>query len=92
MRQVYLNATTTPLRPQVLEALLPYVADKSGNASSLRRVGQSAKRALEEARSGVARALGAQAREIYFTNGRTESNNQAVKPQPRVAPGQMRFL
>jgi len=60
VRRVYLDyAATTPVRPEVIEAMLPYFSDTIGNASSLHMFGQSAKRALEEARQIVAAALGA---------------------------------
>ena len=79
MRRVYLDhAATTPVRPEVLSAMLPYFADHPGNASSLHMDGQRAKKALEEARNTVARALGADPKEIYFTSGGTESDNQAL--------------
>ena len=79
MRRVYLDhSATTPVRAEVLSAMLPYFADHAGNASSLHMAGQRAKKALEEARNAVARALGADPKEIYFTSGGTESDNQAV--------------
>lgn len=79
MHYVYLDhAATTPMRAEVLEAMLPYFADHAGNASSLHRAGQLAKKALEESRDTVARALGADPKEIYFTSGGTESDNQAI--------------
>jgi len=80
MRKLYLDhAATTPVRPEVLEAMLPYFSGTMGNASSLHMFGQRAKRALEEARQTIASALGADFREIYFTSGGTESNNLAIK-------------
>ena len=79
MRRVYLDqSATTPVRPEVLAAMLPYFSENAGNASSLHRVGQLAKKALEESRDTVARALGADPKEIYFTSGGTESDNQAI--------------
>ena len=79
MRRVYLDhSATTPVRPEVLSAMLPYFAEISGNASSLHQPGQQAKKALEDARDTVARALGADPKEIYFTSGGTESDNQAI--------------
>ena len=78
-RRVYLDhSATTPVRPEVLAAMLPYFGADAGNASSLHMAGQRAKRALEESRQTVARVLGAQPREIYFTSGGTESDNQAI--------------
>jgi cysteine desulfurase len=79
MRYVYLDhSATTPVRPEVIEAMLPYLADYAGNASSLHKAGQRAKKALEDARDIVARALAADPKEIYFTSGGTESDNQAI--------------
>lgn len=79
MRRVYLDhSATTPVRPEVVAAMLPYFETDAANASSLHQPGQRAKRALEESRTAVARALGAQPREIYFTGGGTESDNQAI--------------
>lgn len=80
MRTVYLDyAATSPVRPEVLQAMLPYFSGTFGNASSLHMAGQRAKRALEEARQTIAGALGANPREIIFTSGGTESNNLAIK-------------
>ena len=79
-RTVYAdNAATTAVSPQVLEAMLPYYKEVSGNPSSLYSVGQKAKAALEEARETVAACLGAGAGEIYFTSCGTESDNWAIK-------------
>lgn len=78
-RRVYLDySATTPVRREVLETMLPYFHDQPGNASSLHWVGQEAKHALESSRRTVARVLGAQNREIYFTSGGTEGDNQAI--------------
>lgn len=80
MSRVYLDhAATTPVRPEVVEAMLPYLSEVAGNASSLHMFGQRAKRALEEARQTVAQALGSDPAEIYFTSGGTESDNLALK-------------
>ncbi len=77
---VYLdNAATTPLAPEVLEAMRPYLAEEFGNASSVYRLGSRARVAIEEARETVARAIHAEPREIVFTSGGTESNNAAIK-------------
>ena len=79
-RKVYAdNAATTAVSPQVLEAMLPFYKEVYGNPSSLYSLGQEAKAPLEEARETVARCLGAQAREIYFTICGTESDNWAIK-------------
>lgn len=79
MRQVYLDhASTTPVRAKVVEAMLPYLSERAGNASSLHWVGQRAKRALDDARAAVATSIGADPAEIYFTSGGTESDNLAI--------------
>jgi len=70
---------TTPLREEVLEAMLPYLREEFGNASSLHSFGIRARRAIESAREKVATALGAEPREIVFTGCGTESDNQAIK-------------
>lgn len=81
MRRIYLdNAATTPVSPEVLEAMLPYFSQVYGNASSIHSFGREAKRAVEHARRQVAKALHAAIpQEIYFTAGGTESDNWAIK-------------
>lgn len=81
MRRIYLdNAATTAVSPEVLEAMLPYFTQVPGNASSIHGYGREAKRAVENARRQVMRALNAAApQEIYFTSGGTESDNWAIK-------------
>jgi cysteine desulfurase len=80
MKRIYMDhSATTPLDPQVLEAMLPYFSEKFGNASSLHSYGLEAKEALEDAREKVAALLGAKAEEIIFTSGGTESDNLALK-------------
>src|SRR6478752_1932259 len=73
------NAATTPVRPEVLEAMMPYLTRWFGNASSHHTVGETAAHALADARSRVARILGMRAGDIVFTSGGTEANNLAVK-------------
>jgi cysteine desulfurase len=76
---IYLDhAATTPVRPEVLEAMLPFYGPKFGNPSSVHRWGRDARTALDEARERVARCLGASPDEICFTSGGTESDNLAV--------------
>ena len=70
---------TTPIAGPVLEAMLPFLTDDFGNASSLHSFGRHGRAGLDEAHEGVARALGATPREIVFTSGGTEANNLAVK-------------
>lgn len=76
---VYLDhAATTPVRPEVVEAMLPYLSQTFGNASSIHRFGQEARRALDDARETVATCIGAESDEICFTSGGTESDNLAI--------------
>jgi cysteine desulfurase len=78
--RIYLdNAATTAVDKRVLEAMLPYYSDIFGNPSSPYSYGQEAKKAIEEAREKVAKALGADSDEIYFTSGGSESDNWALK-------------
>ena len=77
--QVYAdNAATTKLSKTALEAMLPYFETVYGNPSSLHSVGQEAKEALEAARATVAECLGCEPREIIFTSGGSEADNQAI--------------
>ena len=77
--QVYAdNAATTKLSKTALEAMLPYFESVYGNPSSLHSVGQEAKEALEAARETVAKCLGCEPREIIFTSGGSEADNQAI--------------
>lgn len=80
MSLVYLdNAATTPVRPEVLEAMMPYLTRWFGNPSSHHSVGEAAADALADARSRVARVLGMRPGDIVFTSGGTEADNLAVK-------------
>lgn len=80
MRHIYLDHTaTTPLDPRVLEAMQPYFTDTFANASSVHWYGRQAKSALERAREVIAKAIGAQSGEVFFTSGGTESNNFAMQ-------------
>ena len=69
---------TTPVDPAVLEAMLPFLADNFGNASSIHSPGQRARAAVDRARDSVAALLGAKPSEIVFTSGGTESDNLAI--------------
>ena len=73
------NAATTPVSPQVLEALLPYYKSEYGNPSSVYSLAQQARAAVDDARKKVADALHAQPNEIYFTSCGTEADNWALK-------------
>ncbi len=80
MKHIYLdNNATTSMRPEVLEAMTPYFLDNYGNASSIHWYGQEAKAAIDDARSQVARLIGAQATEVVFLSGGTEADNFAIR-------------
>ena len=80
MNRIYLdNAATTPLSPEVLEAMMPYLTGRYGNASSIYDTGRDARRAIDDARKQVAGLIGAKTNEIHFTSGGTESDNWALK-------------
>ena len=77
---IYLDhAATTPLRRDVLDAMLPFLTDGFGNPSSAHSFGRKARAALDDAHERVARLVNAEAREIVFTSGGTEANNLALK-------------
>ena len=79
MARIYLDHNaSTPVRPEVLEAMQPYFLGHYGNASSAHAFGQEAKGAMEEARAKVAAFLNAAPGEIVFTSGGTESDNMGV--------------
>ncbi|MEI6085127.1 MAG: cysteine desulfurase family protein [Verrucomicrobiota bacterium] len=79
MRRIYADYNaTTPLNPAVLEAMLPYLGEKFGNASSVHIFGRDARAAIDDARVRLAKLLGAQEGEIIFTGGGTESDNNAI--------------
>src|SRR5918911_4857075 len=80
LRRVYMDhSATTPADPRVVEAMLPYLSEKFGNASSVHFYGQEARSALDRARREVAALVGARPNEIVFTSGGTEANNLAVR-------------
>ncbi len=80
MKGVYVdNAATTGVRPEVLEEMLPYLKEEYGNPSSLYKIGRDNKKAIDNAREKVASIIGADANEIYFTAGGSESDNWAIK-------------
>ncbi|PYO93693.1 MAG: cysteine desulfurase NifS [Gemmatimonadetes bacterium] len=79
-RVTYLdNAATTPVRPEVLEAMLPYLGSEAfGNPSSAHRFGRAARAGIEEAKRAVAAAVGAEPNQVVFTSGGTEADNLAI--------------
>ncbi|HHV62887.1 MAG TPA: cysteine desulfurase NifS [Firmicutes bacterium] len=80
MEKIYLDhAATTPMRPEVLDAMLPYLKDRFGNPSSIHSFGREARKALDEARDKIAAIIGAGPDEIIFTSGGTEADNSAIK-------------
>ncbi len=79
-REVYMDhGATTPVREEVLEAMLPFFKEQYGNPSSVHSKGREVRNAVEEAREKTASALGASPGEIYFTSGGTESNNIVLR-------------
>ena len=80
MKRIYLDyAATTPVRPEVIQAMLPYYADAFGNPSSLYSYGLESRQAIELARAKIAEAIGAKKEEIVFTGGGSEADNLAIK-------------
>src|SRR5579863_2877697 len=79
MHRIYLdNNATTPVLPEVFEAMRPFFTDHFGNASSIHHHGQETRAAVEDARESVARLLGCGSAEVIFTSGGTESDNLAI--------------
>ncbi len=79
-QKVYLDhCATTPVDPRVVEAMMPYLADRFGNPSSVHSFGQEARAAVDRARRNLALLLGARANEIVFVSGGTEANNLAIR-------------
>jgi cysteine desulfurase len=81
------NAATTPMRPEAVEAMLPFLSERFGNPSGSHATAREAKKALEEAREIVAAGLGARPHEIVFTGGGTEADNLAVLGAHAAAGG-----
>lgn len=80
MNRIYLDhAATTPVKPEVLDAMMPYFTQSFGNPSSIYQVAQINKKAIDDARETIAKHLGANTNEIFFTSGGTEADNWAIK-------------
>ena len=80
MRTIYAdNAATTAMSDRAIEAMKPFLKEVYGNPSSLHTVGQTAKEALEDCRARIAKLLNCEPREIYFTSGGSEADNQAIR-------------
>src|SRR5882724_2731982 len=93
MRKVYLDhSATTPVDPRVVAAMLPYLTEKFGNASSVHGFGQEARAAADRARRQVAAMIGARANEIIFTSGGTEANNLAIRGVCELAEAHGRHI
>src|SRR3989442_7172093 len=79
-RKIYLDhSATTPVDPRVVEAMMPYLTEKFGNASSVHFFGQEARAAVDRARREVAALIGARPKEVVFVSGGTEANNLAIR-------------
>lgn len=90
---IYLDHNaTTPVRPEVLAAMLPFFTEKWGNPSSTYRFGAELKGVLETAREQVARLIGARPPEILFTGGATEANHTALHAALRANPGKRHLI
>ncbi len=81
------NAATTPMRPEAVEAMLPYLTERFGNPSGSHAVSREARKALDDARDTVAQCLGARPAEVVFTGGGTEADNLAILGAAAVRPG-----
>ncbi len=93
MQFVYLDhSATTPVAPEVLEAMLPYLQHAFGNPSAIYTLGQEAREAVERAREQVAQLVNADPDDVYFTSGGTESDNWAIKGVARAWRGRKSHL
>src|SRR6266480_4654656 len=93
MSKIYLDhSATTPVDARVVEAMLPYLTEKFGNASSVHLFGQEARAAVDRARRQIASFIGARANEIVFTSGGTESNNLAIRGTCEIAEAHGRHI
>ena len=87
-KTIYMDhAATTPVRPEVLQAMIPYFTEQFGNASSIYRLGRENRKAVDAARADIAGALHAEPTEIFFTASGSEADNWAIKGAARAAKG-----
>ena len=92
-RPIYLDYNaTTPVAPEVLEAMLPYLREQFGNPSSTHPYGRRARQAVERAREQVAALVGARPEELYFTGSGTEANNLAIRGVAQALPQRKHLL
>jgi len=93
MTRIYLDYNaSTPIAPQVLEAMMPFLTSKFGNPSSSHSFGVECREGIERAREQVAKLLGCEASEIIFTSGATESNNMVIKSLAKAAGKGKHFI
>jgi cysteine desulfurase len=93
MRRVYLDhAATTPVRPEVFEAMIPYLTERFGNPSSIHSFGREARMELDRARERTAALIGAQPEEIVFTGGGSEADNHAIRGAAMTALGKRNHI
>jgi cysteine desulfurase len=93
MQRIYFDHNaTTPVEPEVLEAILPFLSGEYGNASSIHTFGQKARAAVETAREQVASFIGARPQEIVFTSGGTEADNHAIFGIVEAASGNRKHV
>jgi len=91
-RYYFDHNATTPVRPEVVKAMLPYMTEQYGNASSVHSFGREAKNAIEVSRETIARLIGAEPNEVFFTGCGTESDNIALAGHLQTAPGNKKGL
>lgn len=90
---IYLDHNaTTPVLPEVLEAMMPYFTSEWGNPSSTYKFGSKLKAAIETARQQVAELIGAQPRDVIFTSCGTESNNTAIQAALKANPAKKHIV
>lgn len=90
---IYLDYNaTTPILPEVLEAMMPYLTSEWGNPSSSYKFGSKLKSVIETARSQLAELIGAHAPEIIFTSCATESNNAAIQAALKASPAKRHIV